>query len=85
MTQPSLFADPLLERRIAALTQRGIHPRTAAREAAVQPDDALFWRRLAFADQLARQRTNLKNRGGFVLSVLRDQDGSKYGPLPPRR
>lgn len=82
MTQPELFADPAADRRRDALVSRGIHPRTAAAEAARHTDDELFWRRLRHADALARVRTNLKNRGGFVLSVLRDTSGLKYGPLP---
>lgn len=82
MTQPALFPDPAADRRRDALTARGIHPRTAAAEAARCTDDALFWRRLRHADTLARMRPNLKNQGGFVLSVLRDTSGQKYGPLP---
>ena len=41
----------------------------------------MFWRRLTFADQLAAQRVNLTNPGGFILSVLRDHSGEKYGPV----
>lgn len=82
MTQPELFPDPIADRRKSALVSRGIHPRTAAAEAALHTDDTLFWRRLRYADRLAGMRTNLKNPGGFVLSVLHDTDGQKYGPVP---
>lgn len=82
MTQLPLFTDPAAQKRADALVRRGIHPRTAQQEGHGAPDDLLFWRRLRFADQLAAQRPNLKNKGGFVLSVLRDLHGEKYGPLP---